>query len=548
MTKNRWILIGILSLLIFSAGSYAWANAQMAGLYSYRSLLSENPPAPSEGFNWAPEEPLTERVVFILVDALSKKTAQNPDVMPYLNELREESAQAISHSQEPSYSAPGYSTLAVGAWPHLNDGPVFNLEYEDIPTWTQDNLFSAVHRAGLKTAVSSYNWFEKLIPQNVVDAGFYTPDYDAAADVAVVDAARPWIESGEYQFIFIHLDQVDTAGHLYGTASPEWDAAAAQVDAHIREIVSLLDLEKDTVFVTSDHSQISAGGHGGGEEVVLTEPFILVGAGVKPGEYLDVEMVDIAPTLAVLLGANIPATTQGDVLVEMLQLNDEQKADVATALDAQKRQLHSAYVEVIGEDLPIREDMGVVDGTNFAIDAMLLTQTDKYRRMRFAYPSAFFIFSLYGFFRSWNKKLVKLVGGALAHVFLFNIYYIFIAGRVYSFSTISSENGWIIFNATTTAVIMFITWLVTMKNIDALAEGPAVAAENTLYLVGLTLYLWFLPVLWNYGVNGFVPTWHLPNFDAFFIGILALIQIISVSLVGILLTGIATITAKLKTK
>jgi len=60
------------------------------------------------------------------------------------------------HSRPPSYSQPGYSTLLVGAWPDLNDGPAFNLEYEDIPTFTQDDLFTAAHRAGLKTAISAF--------------------------------------------------------------------------------------------------------------------------------------------------------------------------------------------------------------------------------------------------------------------------------------------------------------------------------------------------------------------------------------------------------
>jgi hypothetical protein len=543
MTKKN-ILIGTLALLILAGVAYLWANAQMNGLYNYRSLLNDAPPAAGESFDWAQNAPLTRRVVFILVDALRNDTAQNAELMPTLNQLRAQGAWATSHSQEPSYSAPGYSTIGVGAWPHLNDGPVFNLDYEDIPTWTQDNLFSAAHRAGLKTAVSGYNWFEKLIPQDDVDAAFYTPEYDAAADVGVVNAALPWIESGEYQFIFIHLDQVDTAGHLYGGASPEWDLAAEQVDSYINQIVSLLDLGQDTVVITSDHGQINAGGHGGNESVVLTEPFLMVGAGVKPGEYPDTQMIDIAPTVSVLLGANIPATAQGAVLTEMLTLSADQKTAVDAALDAQKRQLHSAYTEVIGEELPIREDMGIVEGTNFSIDAMLLTQTDKYRRMRFAFPSGIFIFSLYGFFRSWNKRLATFASGALAYVLLFNIYYALIAQRPYSFSSVASENDLIIFNAIGAAVLMTIIWLFIMRNQNAFNDGPLKAAETTLYLIGFTLYIWFLPILWNYSVNGLVPSWYLPNFGTLFVGILSLIQVISIALVGILLTGIATLLAK----
>lgn len=549
MKENRSIFIGILAFIIIAVGAYFWATAQTDGLYAYRSLLSQNPPAPADPFAWAQEDPLTERVVFILVDALRNDTSHKADVMPYLNELRAQGAWATSHSQEPSYSAPGYSTLGVGAWPHLNDGPVLNLEYEDIPVWTQDNIFSAAHRAGLKTAVSGYDWFEKLIPQSDVNASYYTPEYDAAADVNVTNAALPWIESGDYQFIFIHLDQVDTAGHYEGgPQDPRWGEAATRVDDHIREIVSLLNLEVDTVFITSDHGQIDAGGHGGGERVTLTEPFVLVGAGVNPGEYPDTKMVDIAPTLAVLLGANIPATTQGDILIDMLTLSDAQKTVVANALDAQKRQLHAAYTEVIGEELPIREDMGIVDGTNFSIDAMLLTQIDKYRRVRFTFPSLMVLFPMYGLFRYWNKKLAKLVSGAVAYVLFFNIYYALIAGRVYSFSSVTGQNSLITFNATAAIIIFGIVWLITMQRLDAFKEGRRNAAENTLYLTGLTIYLWVLPALWNYSVNGFLPTWHLPNFQTMFIGILALLQVISVALVGVVLTGVATLIAKASTK
>ena len=101
MTKNRWIIIGILSLLLVAIGSYFWVNAMMDGLYAYRSLLRENPPVPGEAFAWAQEDPITQRVVFILVDALRDDTSHDAKVMPYLSELRAQSAWATSHSQEP---------------------------------------------------------------------------------------------------------------------------------------------------------------------------------------------------------------------------------------------------------------------------------------------------------------------------------------------------------------------------------------------------------------------------------------------------------------
>lgn len=98
------------------------------------------------------------------------------------------------YSQPPSFSEPGYATLLTGAWPEINDGPVFNLEYDEIHAFTQDNLFSAAKRKGLITAISGYYWFEKLVPQDDVDFSFYTPGEDATADREVVDAALEWLE------------------------------------------------------------------------------------------------------------------------------------------------------------------------------------------------------------------------------------------------------------------------------------------------------------------------------------------------------------------
>jgi hypothetical protein len=161
----------------------------MDSLFAYRSPLHASPPDPGVGSGVR----TTRRLVFNLVDALREDTSLKPDVMPYLNELRRQGAWATMHSRPLSYSEPGYATLLVGAWPDLHDGPAANLEYEDIPSFTQDNLFSAARRAGLKTAISGYYWFEKLVPQDAVDVGFYTPGEDRLADDQVVAAALPWL-------------------------------------------------------------------------------------------------------------------------------------------------------------------------------------------------------------------------------------------------------------------------------------------------------------------------------------------------------------------
>ena len=188
MKKSTPIIIGVLVCILVIIGSYYWASSLMDSIYAYRSPLHDSPPKAGEALGI----PNTRSVVIVLIDGLRYDTSMNTDVMPFLNQLRSRGASAVMHSQPPSYSAPGYSVILTGAWPDLSDGPAMNLEYANIPTFTQDNLYSAAHRAGLSTAISAFYWFEKLIPQQAVTASFYTTGEDQAADRQVVDDALPW--------------------------------------------------------------------------------------------------------------------------------------------------------------------------------------------------------------------------------------------------------------------------------------------------------------------------------------------------------------------
>jgi hypothetical protein len=76
----------------------------------------------------------------------------------------------------------------------------------------------------------------------------------------------------------------------------------------------------------------------------------MIGAGAISGQYADIEMVDIAPTVAALLGTTIPASNQGRGLTEMLALTDEQEAAFNGALLTQQDQLLQNYQEAMGAE------------------------------------------------------------------------------------------------------------------------------------------------------------------------------------------------------
>jgi hypothetical protein len=444
------------------------------------------------------------------------------------------------HSRPPSYSEPGYSVLLIGAWPDISDGPAMNLDYADIPTFTQDNVFSAAHRAGLNTAISGFYWFEKLVPQQAVTASFYTPGEDQVADQDVLKAALPWLREGTYSLVLIHIDQVDYAGHHEGgPIDPRWDEAASRADDLLKEIATTMDLTQDTLVVLSDHGQIDTGGHGGQDPVVLLEPFIMAGKGVIPGDYGDVQMVDVAPTVAAILGTNIPATDQGHVLIAMYDFSLSQVDAIKTALTAQQSQLALAYQTAIGQPVNVTTSEDVVTATQNAMDAAKTKALNLERIPRAIVAIAVIVGVLV--LASWQAKpyFNWMLLGVLSYLILFNIKYLFIDQKTYSLSSVISATNLISSTALTSLLALFFGWLLVILGTRINQMKPRKAAELTMKFILVTLSFLAIPVFVNFAFNGAVITWTLPNFLISFLGLIFLIQMLVVALIGIFLTGIS---------
>ncbi len=538
MNRKLLLLLSITACLAIAVVAYFWATGMMDSMYAYRSPLAMQPPAPGAPL----DDALTRRVVFVLIDGLRTDTAADPQVMPFLNELRASGAAATAHSGIPSYSAPGYTVLFTGATPELSDGPPINLAYEEYIPWTQDHLFATAHRAGLATAISGFNWFEKMVPQDTVDASYYTPNEDDTADRAVVAAALPWLHDNAHALTLIHLLQVDYAGHHEGgPQDPRWNAAAQRSDDLLREIVGTLDLTQDTVVVTSDHGHIDRGGHGGHEPVVLVEPLVVAGAGVKPGEYGDVQQVDVAPTLAALLGTALPASAQGRVLTDMLDLPAGTEASIEAAAQSQQQGLAAAYSATTGQALDVAAGSDAVAATQAAITAARTSRATSERLPRLLL--ALVIVGVLGFvvWRTRSRALAWMVGAALVYVLIFNLKYAVLDGRSYSLSSVISAGDMIVTIATNAALAVSVAWLVLLLALRLYRQAPAVAAQTTLNWALLTMALVGLPALLSFVLNGAQVSWALPEPATYFLGFLAAMQMLVIAVVGLLLAGVTAV-------
>lgn len=532
MKNFRGIIIYCVIWILLAIGAYFWAMGMIDGMFNYRSPLHDNPPA-NEATTFAP--PMTPKVVVILVDALRLDTSLNEQVMPVLASIRSRGAYAEMTSQAPSYSAPGYSTLFIGAWPYLNDGPAFNQEYDDIPVWTQENIFSLAHKAGYQTAISGFNWFEKLVPQETVAESFYTPGEDRAADEQVVAAAKGWITDPNLQFVLIHLDQVDYAGHHEGGArSQNWLDAANRADALIGELTADFDYKRNTLVILSDHGQIDAGGHGGDDEDVLHEPFVVAGRGVKPGPGKPMQMIDVAPTLAALLGLPTPAVAQGEPRWDMLQAALSSQGMYDSLISSNTANLNQLFADAIGQKNTVSGQGGV--------DALREARLRNEKGAR-SIPAALLLFGPIGWVWAHRKTAQQRLAliCAVAYVVLFQIRFLVIDRLDYSFSIVDSPESLIDYIAVTLAVSMLICTVVYHFMLSKQPLSILKWLQNQSDFIWLCLYLLFVPVIANWWMNGFLPTWTLPNMRAYFTGLSFLIQLlvtVGLGIVSILITAV----------
>jgi len=344
--------------------------------------------------------------------------------------------------------------------------------------------------------------------------------------------------------MLIHIDQVDYAGHHEGgPQSPNWDAAATRSDDLLKQIVATLDLKQDTVLVTSDHGQIDRGGHGGQDPIVLLEPFVLTGAGVKAGQYPDIQQADDAPTVAALLGLNIPATAQGVVQTAMLNLEPAQLVNINTALAAQKLQLLTAYQKAIGYSASFQPDPKSVPDLVRAMDQAKANRLNAERIPRFVLAIILALIPAVILVWKRSRKIAWLLGGAILYIVLFNFGYAVLAGRTYSLSSVASSMDIILFTAETAAIALILAWLALAFILKWFKSTRRAGAENTLAFILTVLYLLALPVLWSYAINGALVTWTTPEMASMFMGFLSILQGLIAAVIGLILTGVTALAA-----
>lgn len=305
---------------------------------------------------------------------------------PYLRNIVEKrGAWGISHTRVPTESRPGHVALIAGM-------------YEDVSAVTKgwklnpvsfDSLLNQSSHAFSFGSPDILPMFATGATPGKVDMQSYAEeeeDFTSDAtnlDIWVLNRLRDLLTSAKTNstladqlhapktVFFLHLLGLDTTGHTYRPKSAEYvgnlmivDTLVAETERMLSEFYGPEEAKKTAYVFSADHGMSHKGNHGDGEPDNTRTPLVAWGAGIrKPREQgirqhwrvpemekddyyqgwgsldrfwrEDVEQADITPLMSALIGANMPANSEGRLPLGYLDITKEQaaRAMLANALE-----------------------------------------------------------------------------------------------------------------------------------------------------------------------------------------------------------------------
>ena len=214
---------------------------------------------------------------------------------------------------------PTEKILSVCTWGAINNGDI-----EDMPQVKKiNNDCKTVYDVANGTLAIGDAALAANIKEVTKTDGYADETY-AMTDAITVQRVIDETAAEDYKIAYMHLNQVDSAGHAYGFNKQNYIRAVSRIDVLIGKLYEAYEARgwlDDTLFILcTDHGHRYAQngtGHGGNrpEEVKVT--FAIAGKTVKqgkPGKYVN---TDLAPIVAYALGVKAPKTWQGKVPYDM---------------------------------------------------------------------------------------------------------------------------------------------------------------------------------------------------------------------------------------
>lgn len=247
-------------------------------------------------------------VLIIGIDGLSSDGVRNAHT-PNIHSLMERGAWTLrSRGVMPTVSSPNWMSLLSGAGPemhgvHSNEWERFNFKIAPAckgPDGIFPGLFGVVHEQRPQAQLAAiHDWpgFGRLVEKS--PKTFIKPVKGSLAATAA--AIEYWKDNKPY-LLWVHLDDVDHAGHGKTWEGPEYKQAVTEIDSLIGQLVATVPADKTLIVLVADHGGTGTR-HGSDTTNELEVLLVFAGPGIAKGELTArPRNIDMAPTVVKALG------------------------------------------------------------------------------------------------------------------------------------------------------------------------------------------------------------------------------------------------------
>lgn len=215
-------------------------------------------------------------------------------------------------SSRPTISAECWGSMLTGVGPEVHKLTNKRVSVLPYPLWSKHHtLFYRIRKAYPKAELGSYcDW--SPITRGIAER-FIGISHHTARDKELTPVICSYITDKKPDFLFIHFDSTDGAGHENGYGTENHIRAITEVDKLIGDVFSAIekaDIKDSTLFaVISDHGgtcENGKGTHGGWTDEEKLVTFAASGKNVINGKIGKMNIRDLAAIVLYALGIKAP--------------------------------------------------------------------------------------------------------------------------------------------------------------------------------------------------------------------------------------------------
>ena len=216
-------------------------------------------------------------------------------------------------SSKPTISAECWGSMLIGVGPEVHKLTNKRVSVLPYPLWSKHpSVFRRIRKAYPNAELGSYcDW--NPITKGIVEK-FIGVSHHTARDKELTPIICDYISKNKPDFLFIHFDSTDGAGHKNGYGTEKHLNAISGVDKLLGDVYSAVEkagMLDDTLFmVIADHGgtveKNGKGSHGGWTDNEKYVTFAATGKGVQKGKISEMNIRDLAAIVLYAFGIKAP--------------------------------------------------------------------------------------------------------------------------------------------------------------------------------------------------------------------------------------------------